>query len=120
MRKALAVLLVAALFVSLGASAETVRVASHNAIVEGNAYRTEYEIDIQKAAQLAAEFGYDVSYSSFVANRDPSLESQMLAPSIIAGSDIIVIDPIAPTGLDPIIENAKDAGIIWMNADCEY
>lgn len=122
MKKALVILLVLSIVLSLGsiASAETIRVASHNAIVEGNAYRTEYEIDIQQAAKDAAEHGYDVSYSSFVANKDPSLESQMLEQSINEGFDIIVIDPIAPTGLDPIIEKAKEAGIIWMNADSEY
>ena len=120
MKKILATLLLAALLVCSLASAETVRVASHNAVVEGNAYRVQYEIDIQDAAAAAAEFGYDVSYSSFVANKDPSLESQMLEQSINEGYDIILIDPISPTGLDPIIEKAKDAGIIWLNCDCEY
>lgn len=120
MKKILATLLLAALLVCSLASAETVRVASHNAVVEGNAYRVQYEIDIQDAAAAAAEFGYDVSYSSFVANKDPSLESQMLEQSINEGYDIILIDPISPTGLDPIIEKAKEAGIIWLNCDCEY
>jgi ribose transport system substrate-binding protein len=27
---------------------------------------------------------------------------------------------VAPTGLDPIIEKALDAGIVYINADCEY
>jgi len=120
MKKALATLLAIALLACGIASAETIRVASHNAIVEGNAYRTQYELDIQAAAEAAAEYGYDVSYSSFVANKDPSLESQMLEQSINEAYDIIVIDPIAPTGLDPIIEKAKDAGVIWINCDCEY
>lgn len=88
--------------------------------MEGNPYRSQYELDIQEAAKDAARFGYDVSYSSFVANKDPSLESQMLEQSINEGYDIILIDPISPTGLDPIIEKAKDAGIIWLNCDCEY
>lgn len=120
MKKVLVTLLAAVLILCSVASAETIRVASHNAVVEGNAYRTEYELDIQKAAEEAAEYGYDVSYSSFVANKDPSLESQMLEQSINEGYDIIIIDPISPTGLDPIIEKAKDAGIIWLNCDCEY
>lgn len=120
MKKTLVFLLAAALLLCSFASAETIRVASHNAVVEGNAYRSEYELDIQNAAAAAAEYGYDVSYASFVANKDPSLESQMLEQSINEGYDIILIDPISPTGLDPIIEKAKDAGIIWLNCDCEY
>ena len=121
MKKALVSLLVIAMLMCCIASAETsVRVASHNAVVEGNAYRVEYELDIQKAAEEAKEFGFDVSYASFVANRDPSLESQFLEQSINEGYDVIIIDPVAPTGLDPIIDKAKDAGIIWINCDCEY
>lgn len=120
MKKTLVFLLAVALLLCSIASAETIRVASHNAVVEGNAYRSEYELDIQNAAAAAAEYGYDVSYASFVANKDPSLESQMLEQSINEGYDIILIDPISPTGLDPIIEKAKDAGIIWLNCDCEY
>lgn len=120
MKKILATLLALVLLLGSVASAETIRVASHNAVVEGNAYRVQYELDIQAAAQAASEYGFDVSYSSFVANKDPSLESQMLEQSINEGYDIIIIDPIAPTGLDPIIEKAKDAGIIWLNCDCEY
>ncbi|MGI6726749.1 MAG: substrate-binding domain-containing protein [Christensenellales bacterium] len=120
MKKILTTLLVLVLLLGNVAGAETIRVASHNAVVEGNAYRVQYEIDIQAAAQAAAEFGFDVSYSSFVANKDPSLESQMLEQSINEGYDIILIDPISPTGLDPIIEKAKSAGIIWLNCDCEY
>lgn len=121
MKKVLATMLVMALLVCTFASAETaVRVASHNAVVEGNAYRVEYELDIQNAATAASEYGFDVSYASFVANKDPSLESQMLEQSINEGYDVIIIDPVAPTGLDPIIEKAKDAGIIWLNCDCEY
>lgn len=122
MKKLLVTLLACALILCsvAGAESTSVRVASHNAVVEGNAYRVQYELDIQEAAEAAAEYGFDVSYSSFVANNDPSLESQMLEQSINEGYDIILIDPVAPTGLDPIIEKAKDAGIYWLNCDCEY
>ena len=97
-----------------------VRLASHNAIIEGNPYRVRYEADIQEAAAAAAEYGLNVSYASFVSNWDAATESQQIENSINEGYDIILVDPVSSTGLDPIIEKAQDAGIIYINADCEY
>lgn len=96
------------------------KLASHNAVVEGNPYRVRYELDIQEACADAANYGYDVEYASFVANSDPSTEQQMLQNSINEGYDIILVNPVATTGLDSIIEAAQDAGITYINADCAY
>ena len=72
MRKLVALSLVLALAlslmaVSLGAAEGEVRklkLASHNAEIEGNPYRVRSELDIQEAAKAALEKGFDISYSS--------------------------------------------------------
>lgn len=128
MRKLVALTLVLAMalslvVVSLGAAEGEVRklkLASHNAEIEGNPYRVRYELDIQEAAKAALEKGFDVSYSSFVSNWDPATETQQLQNSINEGYDIILVNPVASTGLDPIIEKAQAAGITYINVDVEY
>ena len=61
-----------------------------------------------------------MSYSSFVSNWDAATESQQIENSINEGFDIILVNPVSSTGLDPIIEKAQEAGIVYINADCEY
>ena len=71
-------------------------------------------------AAAAADYGLNVSYASFVSNWDAATESQQIENSINEGFDIILVNPVSSTGLDPIIEKAQEAGIIYINADCEY
>ncbi|MBC7317478.1 MAG: hypothetical protein H5T70_13725, partial [Chloroflexi bacterium] len=66
-------------------SVRKVKLASQNAVVEGNAYRVRYEKDIQEAAKAAIDWGFDVSYASFVSNWDPATEAQQLENSINEG-----------------------------------
>ena len=104
-----------------GAEVKTeLKLASHNAVIEGNPYRIRYEADIQEAAAAAADYGMTVSYASFVSNWDAATESQQIENSINEGYDIILVNPVSSTGLDPIIEKAQEAGIVYINADCEY
>ena len=120
----MAALLLLALAVTVTGGAEgqvkKLKLASHNAVIEGNAYRVRYELDIQEAAKAALEKGFDISYNSFVSNWDAATETQQLQNSINEGYDIILVNPVAPTGLDPIIEKAQEAGINYINVDCEY
>jgi len=125
MKRFLAILLVLTMFSALAAvagNAETrsLKLASHNAVIEGNAYRVRYEKDIQAAAAAAIEKGFDISYASFVSNWDAATETQQIQNSINEGYDIILVNPVAATGLDPIIEKAQEAGIVYINCDCEY
>lgn len=100
--------------------AQDIRLASHNAVIEGNPYRVRYEADIKEAATAAADHGFNVSYASFVSNWDAATEAQQIQNSINEGYDIILVNPVAPTGMDPIIEKAQEAGILYINADCIY
>lgn len=96
------------------------KVASHNAVIEGNPYRAVYETQMAAAAQKAKEMGLISQFDSFVANNDPALEAQQIEQSINEGYDIIIVNPIAASGLDALIQKAADAGITYINADCIY
>ncbi|MEM1483506.1 substrate-binding domain-containing protein [Oscillospiraceae bacterium PP1C4] len=96
------------------------KVASHNAVIEGNAYRAVYEDQMTAAVEDAVAAGLISEYNSFVANNDPAIESQQIEQTINEGYDIIIVNPIAASGLDPIIDKATEAGITYVNADCVY
>lgn len=96
------------------------KLASHNAVIEGNPYRVRYEADIKEAAEAAADHGLNVSYASFVSNWDAATEAQQIQNSINEGYDIILVNPVAATGMDPLIEKAQEAGILYINADVMY
>ena len=96
------------------------KVASHNAVIEGNAYRAVYEDQMAAAANAAKSAGLISQYNSFVANNDPALETQQIEQTINEGYDIILVNPIAASGLDPVIDKAVAAGITYVNADCIY
>ena len=127
MKRTLVLLLVLvmtmALFAGIANSSDAVRdirLASHNAIIEGNPYRVRYEADIQEAAADAINYGFNVSYASFVSNWDAGTEAQQIQNSINEGYDIILVNPVSATGMDPLIERAQEAGILYINADCIY
>lgn len=96
------------------------KVASHNAVIEGNPYRTVYENQMSDAVEVAKAAGLISKYNSFVANNDPALETSQIEQSINEGYDIIIVNPIAATGLDAVIDKAVAAGITYINADCVY
>lgn len=136
MKKFLAVMLVLvmvlALFAGCGGSGasnegdkapaktEGFKVASHNAEIEGNPYRVVYENQLLEAIEKYKESGLVKEFASFTSNNDSAVESQQVEQTINDGYDLIMINPIAATGLDPVIAKAKEAGITYINADCVY
>ena len=121
MKKILALVLVAVLSLTMAtAFADGFKVASHNAVIEGNPYRTVYENQITEAVEIAKEAGLIGEYNSFVANMDPALETTQIENSINEGYDIILVNPIAATGLDAVIAQAVSADITYVNTDCIY
>ena len=96
------------------------KVASHNAVIEGNAYRAVYEDQMSEQIAKLEAAGLVSLYNSFVSNLDPAVESQQIEQTINEGYDIIIVNPIANTGLDPVIDKAVAEGIVYINADNEY
>jgi ABC-type sugar transport system substrate-binding protein len=96
------------------------KVASHNAVIEGNAYRAVYEDQMTETVKNLQAAGVIGTYATFTSNNDPAVESQQVEQTVNEGYDIIIVNPIAANGLDPIIAKALQAGITYINADCEY
>lgn len=96
------------------------KVASHNAVIEGNAYRTVYEDQMGEAVKKMQAAGIVGQYATFTSNNDPAVETQQIEQTVNEGYDIIIVNPIAANGLDPVINKALAAGITYINADCEY
>lgn len=99
---------------------QSFKIASHNAVIEGNAYRAVYEDQISEQVAKLEAAGLVSLYNSFVANMDPAVESQQIEQTINEGYDIILVNPISNTGLDPVIDKAIAEGIVYINADNEY
>jgi ribose transport system substrate-binding protein len=99
---------------------EGFKIASHNAVIEGNAYRAVYEDQVTEQVEALRKDDLVSLYNSFVSNLDPAVESQQIEQTINEGYDIILVNPIANTGLDPVIDKAIAEGIVYINADNEY
>ena len=99
---------------------KNIMVASHNAVIEGNPYRVVYEDQMYDAANKMRAQGIISQYATFTSNNDPAVENQQIEQTINQGFDVIIVNPIAASGLDPVINKALNAGIVYVNADCEY
>ncbi len=114
------VLLVTSVYAGGSSDSKGLRVASLNAVVEGNPYRAMYEDQLAELSDDLKAKGIISEYTTYVANSDPALERQYLEQAINDGVDIIIVNPIANGGLDDLITMAKDSGIVYINADNIY
>jgi ribose transport system substrate-binding protein len=105
---------------SMQAKQNNIMVASHNAVIEGNPYRVVYEDQMYAAANSMRAQGIISQYATFTSNNDPAVENQQIEQTINQGFEVIIVNPIAASGLDPVINKALAAGIVYVNADCEY
>ncbi len=101
------------------AEKKTFRVAAHNATTD-NGWRIRYENQLKEVADQLKDEGIITEFVSFSANNDPATMSANIEQTINEGYDIILVNPISSTGLDPLIEKALEKGITYVNVDCEY
>lgn len=115
------------LFTACGKSADTgapatvgYKVASHNAQIEGNPYRVVYENELAEAVEKYMEMGLISQFDSFTSNNDPALQAKYIEKTIDEGYDLILVNPIAADGLDPVIAKAAEKGVTYINVDSLY
>lgn len=95
------------------------KVAMHNADNK-NGWRVRFEAQLQEVADQLKAKGIISQYTTFCSNGDASVQSQQIEQTINEGYDIILVNPISGTGLDPIIEKALAKKITYVNVDCLY
>ncbi len=102
-----------------GTETEGLKVASINAY-NHNGWRMTYENDLKAVADEYMKEGIISKYDTFCPNGDQAQEVQMFETAINEGYDIILINAIGATGLDPQIAKALDQGITVVSIDNLY
>jgi len=82
----------------------------------GNTWRVEMENEF-KAACAMAPYNTQVKCSVYNADNDVSKQTQQMDDIISAHVDAIVIDAASPTGLNGVIQQACNAGILVVSFD---
>jgi len=77
-----------------------------------NAWRIQMEDQMQKVADRYKANGWINSYSVYSANNDANLQSQQLSQIANKGeTDIVIINPVSASSLNPVIDRATSRGI---------
>ncbi len=77
-----------------------------------NTWRIQMEDQMQKVADRYKENGWINSYTVYSANNDANLQSQQLSQIANKGeTDIVIINPVSATSLNPVIDKATSRGI---------
>ncbi len=97
------------------AAGKQLKIALSNSFI-GNKWRIEME-NLFKAALQMEPYKSQVEGSYFNSGNDVSKQSQQMANLIAQRVDAIVIDAASPTGLNGIIKQATDRGILVVSYD---
>jgi ribose transport system substrate-binding protein len=96
-------------------SATTFRIALANSFI-GNGWRLEME-NLFKAACKMPPYSQQVSCSVYNSGNDVGKQTQQISNLISQHVDAIVIDAASPTGLNGIVKQACDRGIVVVSFD---
>ncbi len=74
-----------------------------------------FGVQVQELTELAAEQGALVQVEA--ADDDPGRQRQQLEHLLTAGADVIMINPVAATGFETVIERARERGVPLVAID---
>ena len=84
----------------------------------GNAWRAQMEVEMNGLIDEYKASGIVSSYVAYSADDDAAKQSQQLSQIVSAGeTDIVIINPVSATSLNPVIDKAIEAGIIVLGVD---
>ena len=100
-----------------GASGEGISIALLDSS-NGNAWRAQMEDEMNTLVEEYKADGKISSYVAYSANDDATTQSQQLSQIVSAGdTDVVIINPVSATSLNPAIDKAIEAGIIVLGVD---
>ena len=84
----------------------------------GNAWRAQMEAEMDEAAAQYKKEGVIQNYTVYSANDDATQQSSQLSQIITEGkTDVVIINPVSATSLNPVIDKAVKAGIKVIGVD---
>lgn len=84
----------------------------------GNSWRAQMESEMAAFIEELKADGTVASYVAYSADDDATLQSQQLSQLISAGqTNIVIINPVSATSLNPVIDKAIAAGIVVLGVD---
>jgi ribose transport system substrate-binding protein len=119
MKKPIILVLVLCLLIPsavMAASNKGFKVAVSNSFIT-HSWRTQMVNDLQKRVALYEGKGWISDFQIQHAGPDVDLQRSHIQNFIDSGVDILIIDPVSLTALNPVIEDAVDAGIVTVISD---
>lgn len=102
---------------SAEAGANGISIALLNAS-NGNAWRAQMEQEMNDLVEEYKAAGIISDYVAYSANDDATAQSQQLNQITSAGgTDVVIINPVSATSLNPAIDKAIEAGMIVLGVD---